>query len=382
MRSKRPRNNVPYSKARFKHNSVLVNSTDQYNFLYKFLATIMDITMPEDTVNFSDPICTMGSGDALSEILNSIVISGSFLLKEAYCSPWAVSVPSSNILNTLFATSQNVHIATFHLVERGHVHIKLENGEQCSLEAGEMAVCFSGLGHTLYEGDSTNKNQTVIPFHEIMAGTENIFKPDKTRIQDSTSLVCGGFLLQNTLLNPLLKTLPHVLTLRFNEPDEFPRLYGLMKLMIQEFKYRTPGNSYVIERYLEILCAETIRAHFDSLPKQATGWLSALKDPVIGQTVEAIHSQPGYNWTVKNLASKVNMSPSRFAARFVSILGESPIAYIAKWRMFIACEQLKNKHISIEQIANTMGYENLASFSRAFKRHTGLPPGTWRTQKT
>lgn len=81
--------------------------------------------------------------DALSQVLNSMRISGSLLLKEKYVAPWAVSVPSSNTLNHVFETATNTRIAAFHLIERGHMTIELENGESTLVEAGEMAVCFS-----------------------------------------------------------------------------------------------------------------------------------------------------------------------------------------------------------------------------------------------
>ena len=120
--------------------------------------------------------------------------------------------------------------------------------------------------------------------------------------------------------------------------------------------------------------------HLENLPDHSTGWLSALKDPLIGRTIEAIHQQPGHHWSVKGLAEIVAMSPSRFAARFAQTLGESPMAYVTRWRMYIASRMLENLKNPVEHIANTVGYESLAAFSRAFKRHAGLPPATWRAQ--
>ena len=74
--------------------------------------------MPKADANFSVPIGSLDCGDPLSQILNSIGISGSLLLKEEYCSPWAVAIPHSRQLNTLLNTTSYIHVATFHLVER------------------------------------------------------------------------------------------------------------------------------------------------------------------------------------------------------------------------------------------------------------------------
>lgn len=314
--------------------------------------------------------------DVLSQVLNSMRISGSLLLKEKYQPPWAVSVPNSNALNPFFKTPTNTRIAAFHWVERGHITIKLENGVSTLVEKGEMVICFSGLGHTLSQGEGSK----MMTFQEIMAGGNPIFEPNDESSQQPlyTSLTCGVFLLHDALLNPLLAALPNVLKFSVDNPSEYPRLYGVINLMKQEFQPQVVGNSFVLQRYLEILCAEAIRVHVNSLPDPSIGWLSALKDPIIGLAIEIIHAQPGYKWSVKSLADKVTISPSRFAARFSETLGEPPMIYITKWRMYIASQMLSSNQFSIDQIASEVGYESMAAFSRAFKRHVGLPPATWR----
>ncbi len=318
-------------------------------------------------------------------------ISGSLLLKEQYKAPWAVSVPSSDTLNTLLQTRSDVRIAAFHLVERGHIRIKVNaNGhdsaitEDILVEAGEMVVCFSGADHLLYQDDANHDHAShahanhAVPFQSIMAGNNNPFAPTDEQLGGCTSLVCGVFLLHDTLLNPLLAALPPVMKFSVTHPHEQPRLYGIVNLLVQEFQTRTIGNPFAIQRYLEVLCAEAIRAHVDSLPANSRGWLAALKDPVIGRAIEAIHAQPGHHWSVKDLADSVTISPSRFAARFSDALGESPMIYVTRWRMVVASRMLQSQQQSIDQIANDVGYESLAAFSRAFKRHVGLPPATWR----
>ena len=332
--------------------------------------------MPKNNVSITKPTSSSSLEDALSQVLNAMRVSGSLLLKETYKSPWAVKVPDSNTLNTLFEVNNNTRIAAFHLVEQGHINIKQENGEETLVEAGEMVVCFSGLGHTLYQG---NEKQAV-PFQTLMGGNKNILRPDESEQSSCTSLICGVFLLHDTKLNPLLAALPKLLKFDITSQKDTPRLFGIINLLNQEFDIPASGNSYIVQRYLEILCAEAIRVHVAGLPKESTGWLSALKDPIVGRAIEIIHSQPGFNWSVKSLANEVTISPSRFAARFSSTLGESPMIYVTKWRMFVASRLLEGKQLTIDQIASDVGYESLPAFSRAFKRHVGLPPAAWRAR--
>lgn len=91
------------------------------------------------------------------------------------------------------------------------------------------------------------------------------------------------------------------------------------------------GKNYVVDRLLELLCAEAIRFYMESRITPTIGWFAGLKDPIVGGAIALIHSQPGNHWTVQQLAERMTMSPSRFAARFVAATGESPMAYVAKW---------------------------------------------------
>ena len=83
-------------------------------------------------------------------------------------------------------------------------------------------------------------------------------------------------------------------------------------------------------------------------------------------------------WTVATLAKRVRMSRSGFAARFTELVGESPVQYLARWRVTRAAELLRDGDDGIEAIANLVGYESLPAFSRAFKRWQGASPATFR----
>ena len=68
------------------------------------------------------------------------------------------------------------------------------------------------------------------------------------------------------------------------------------------------------------------------------------------------------------------MSRSAFAARFKVLVGESPMQYITRWRMNLAVTWLKQDNVSLGELANRLGYQSEAAFSRAFKRITGISP--------
>jgi transcriptional regulator GlxA family with amidase domain len=66
------------------------------------------------------------------------------------------------------------------------------------------------------------------------------------------------------------------------------------------------------------------------------------------------------------------------AERFLRLIGMPPMHYLANWRMQIATEKLRNSNASLAQIAEAVGYDSEAAFSRAFKKALGTSPAAWR----
>ena len=330
--------------------------------------------MRETTESFAETTDIESWNDVLSDTLRSMRIGGSLLLRDKYVPPWAVTIPDAIKLGELLKINKGVRVVAFHLVERGHCEITLQHGDKVIVEAGEMVICFGGSSHLISQGSI----QQPVPVEVLMTGGENIFKPDENNLARSTSLMCGIFLLHDTHLNPLFAALPPLLHTSVSRVSGLHNLTGVAHMMTQEVERKSFGGGYVVERLLEVLCAEAIRSHLESISHKDVCWFNGIKDPIIGRAIKMIHMQPGDKWSVERLAQAVTISPSRFAARFSAAIGDSPIAYITKWRMNVASRLLKDTQQGIGQIAANVGYENLAAFNRAFKKHTGMPPAAWR----
>jgi len=67
--------------------------------------------------------------------------------------------------------------------------------------------------------------------------------------------------------------------------------------------------------------------------------------------------------------------------RFVDLIGQPPIQYLAQWRMQLASRLLRDTQSTIASIALEVGYDSEAAFVRAFKRLVGTPPATWRRER-
>ncbi|MGE3992906.1 helix-turn-helix transcriptional regulator [Pseudorhodoplanes sp.] len=121
-----------------------------------------------------------------------------------------------------------------------------------------------------------------------------------------------------------------------------------------------------------------MRWQLRALADGRTGWLAGLNDPQVGRALALLHAQPSQAWTVEELADHAGISRAALAKRFVELVGEAPIQYLAGWRMHLARQMLRESTLGIGEIAGRIGYESEAAFNRAFKRAVGSPPAQWR----
>jgi AraC-like DNA-binding protein len=331
--------------------------------------------MIETTLNYAETTEIRRNKCVLSDVLKSMRISGSLLINEDYVPPWGVAIPNAVKLRSLLKLGAETQVVAFHYVNRGFIEVIPEAGESIMVEAGEMVICFGGIAHHI----SQNSDKPAIPVESILSGGMNPFAPNEKNIARSTSVMCGVFMMQNLEINPLFNALPKILHVSASASSAYNNLTKILSWMGREIDQSTQCT-FVVERLLELLCAEIMRAQLESKAIDS-GWFSAVNDPVIGRALSLIHAQPGDVWSVNRLADGVAMSPSRFAARFTTALGDSPMAYVTKWRMNVAGRMLGDSQQRIEEIATAVGYENVAAFSRTFKRHLGIPPAAWRVRQ-
>ncbi|MBQ8682891.1 MAG: helix-turn-helix transcriptional regulator [Clostridia bacterium] len=83
-------------------------------------------------------------------------------------------------------------------------------------------------------------------------------------------------------------------------------------------------------------------------------------------------------WTVKQMADRVYLSESRFYAVYKACFGISPTADLIHARMNAAQNRLALGTESVEEIAYSLGYQNVTHFIRQFKAHNGVTPVKYR----
>jgi AraC-like DNA-binding protein len=303
--------------------------------------------------------------DVLADVLASAGFRGSLLAQlRSRGSRWgcAVDVPD---------------VAGFHLIADGTCWLKIGEAEPMRLVSGDVVLLPRGARHQLLGSPDAPAD----PYGELhprrdISGTDIIELGTDGPIG---RVVCGKFEYATRVgTHPFLAALPEIIHVPGMAAD--PTLQNIIHLLAAESTSVRPGSRAIATRLTEVLFVLTVRnwmarqEHGDARPS----WLTALRDPRIGQSLALMHDRPGDNWTVEHLARSVAMSRPAFARQFKSAVGESPLAYLSKVRLARAARLLRDTDQPISTVANDVGYTSEFAFSRAFTREHGSPPGRYR----
>lgn len=84
----------------------------------------------------------------------------------------------------------------------------------------------------------------------------------------------------------------------------------------------------------------------------------------------------------KRLVKDKNMASTRFQTIFNHVYGDSPYAFLKKYKMGISKKMILDGEMKIGEIAFSLGYSNASKFSVAFKDVYGILPKDYRKLKS
>lgn len=186
-------------------------------------------------------------------------------------------------------------------------------------------------------------------------------------------LVCASFEFGTGLGNPLVRALPRPLWLPLSG---LPGLASAVDLLFREAAEAHCGQQAVLDRLVEVVIVLLLRELMDQ-QRLRLGLLAGLADPRLARAINALHAEPARSWTLEELAAGAGMSRARFAARFREVVGETPLSYLADWRLALA-QTLLRRGQPVELVADQVGYASASALSRAFSARVGMTPGRWR----
>jgi AraC-like DNA-binding protein len=302
--------------------------------------------------------------DPLGEALHFLRMDGAFYCRSHLTAPWGLTLPPMP------------GYMWFHVATSGHLWLEVGDASAYRLGSSEFALVPHGEGHVLRSEPGARAPGILDLDREIVSDRYEVLRHGSGG--EPTNLICGAVRFDHPAAHNLTASLPDVIHLRAGGPLDHDSMHHIVRLMAAEARDRRPGGEAVITRLGDIIVVQAIRAWIETDPAARTGWLGALQDPHIGRAITLIHRDPSRAWTLAALADEVAMSRSAFAARFTQLVGEPAMAYVARWRMHLAVDALRQQGSTVGELAHRFGYRSEAAFARAFKRVIGTPPGAVR----
>ncbi len=305
----------------------------------------------------------MNEPDVLSDVIELLRVQGAMMAKVRAHAPWGLKLP------------QNAG-AAFHAVTSGSCWLRVQSRPPQELLPGDVVLLPRGTPHTV-SSTATVVAQTwsrALKAQARSSSGEIVLHGAGA----STHFVCASYAFDPAVRHPLFDVLPPVLVMSERDiPDEGP-LASTLRLLRHEIAVNRAGNTAVVNRLIDILFVHMLRAWIAQQQHTGGSWLSALGDTTVAGALQLLHGEPAYAWSVEVLADRLNVSRATLARKFARLVGESPMSYLARWRMELAARQLRTSEHPVGVIASNVGYTSEFAFSRAFVRHQGEAPGRYR----
>ncbi len=143
----------------------------------------------------------------------------------------------------------------------------------------------------------------------------------------------------------------------------------------------------LVERYLgPSLRTETARFMLSDATHRRQDYFAGFPpsrahgDEAVRKAQEWIHGRDGIGLTLGELAARAGLGKRTFQRRFFTATGMAPADYCRQVRAARARELLEASNAPIKVIAESLGYQEVPSFTRSFRRHTGQTPAAYRRQ--
>ncbi|OQW71244.1 MAG: AraC family transcriptional regulator [Proteobacteria bacterium ST_bin11] len=287
--------------------------------------------------------------DALTALVNTLNLHAKLVYSGGVCGRWLMDHNSETSV-------------WFHLISKGQGFVHSPRWPTpLALDSGDLILFLPHAARHFLSYSAEHLPETA----------------DDTRLtpwlDGETGFVCGEIELAAPK-SLLWQALPAEIVIRQNQAGNV--LARIIELAITEASAQRFGSDSVVERLCDSLFVLVIRYCIEEgLVRE--GVFAAMQDKRLATALALIHQQPWHAWTLAELCSRAGVSKTVLSEKFAALIGHSPIEYLTIWRLQIAAHWLIEPNMSVERVAERSGYESVPAFSKAFKRHFGVSPGTF-----
>ena len=310
--------------------------------------------------------------DMVNELLSGVRLRGLDYRRIEISTPYGLR----------FGEDQDETRAWFHFIAQGTVLLRTKTGATHVLGCGDAVLLPCAGIHDLYSEDGVAL-RSVDAFEKARlcdaASEIHACEAGVCRSKDNLIFSCA---MEFDLgwLHPLAHLKPEVMHIE-TVPEHDPQIPAILDVMTAELKAKRPGYGVILTRLADVVAAAILRRWVET-GCDVCGWVEAVRDPKLARVLAALHKEPGRSWSVADMASEMGVSRSVFAERFAELTKSTPQHYLTNLRMRLASQWIGRENLSLDEVADRLGYASVAAFSRAFKRTTGMSPGAVRSSQS
>lgn len=288
-------------------------------------------------------------------LLESLELDTSLFHVGRYCGNWQ-------------ASTHGLARASFHVLLHGDCWLHLDDGgEPVALHAGDAVFLLHDIRYRLSNAAAADAAR---------CSPKVAMQPLQQQPREGVGLVCGFFHFRPGLSSLILQALPAFLVLRAGDPS-LSAARRLFELILDECARGDGPSDAFLERLSHLLFLYVLREQGQA--EQLGGLLGLARQPQFSALIEQLIARPEHSWPMEEMASYTGLSRSAFCKRFQELSGTSPGQMLISLRVRQATRLLK-QGVAVADVAEAVGYQSVAAFTRAFAKVTGILPGAFRKQ--
>ncbi|MBD2862364.1 helix-turn-helix transcriptional regulator [Paenibacillus oceani] len=155
------------------------------------------------------------------------------------------------------------------------------------------------------------------------------------------------------------------------------RLLANYKMMKQSETFDTERRLHRISHYVQdiwlLYCGESgegAESEDRIMPNKP--------EPIMLKASSLIQKHAFQTIDLKQIAAMLGLSPARFTQKFKADFGITPIQHLTSIRLEKAKRLLLETTLTLEQISESIGYQNGYYLNRIFRKHMNVTPATYR----
>jgi AraC family transcriptional regulator, activator of mtrCDE len=308
--------------------------------------------------------------DLLSDILSNLKLKGTLYFRTSFTSPWSIRVPAFQ------------KVSRFHFAHRGRCLVRIHpDNDAVLLEQGDLVIITHGAAHTLFCDPSTENPPALLDDVIAQSGFNGhgALVYGELGTHHETQLICGHFAFDADAQHPLIDALPESIHIKNYGESAGLWMENTLKVIGSETGNDSMGSDLIALKMSEIIYAQAMRSFLSSSAAKDTV-LAGYADESLAKAIKVIHQSPEHAWSLQELAKIAGLSRTSFTHRFKQMLSMTPLGYMTHWRMQLARRQLTETNAAIIDIAEKVGYQSEAAFSRVFKKQFVIAPMRYRNR--